>query len=56
MQNIRGTAFLKDSDAMMTEHDWPNNSLFHFSVYIDQGRYKTHNIILNGPSVCRLCE
>ena len=34
----------------------PNASIIHFNVYINQGRCGTHGIIINVPSVCRLCE
>ena len=36
--------------------DEQNASSIHFSVYKYQGRYETHVIIPNGPSVCIICE
>ena len=37
-------------------YDGTNSSLIYFNVYSYQGICATHGIILNGPSVCRMCE
>ena len=34
----------------------PNASFVHFSVYTYHGRFVTRGIILNGPTLCIICE
>ena len=49
----------KNSGCNITEEeldDGPNASRINFSLFTYQVRCTTHNIIPNGPSVCRICE